>query len=163
MALIGLQFQGVALGDDLRGPLQVFQPGGIIAKGKEEVAVVGQPESSAERLLAQVACRLVSICGGMVDRAVGGGKAVVINDQRPVLAAPVGVGEDILIHRAIGPVEVVQEKILALSEQPALMQQWGYLTVVALHQPAIGIFLVAGAAKLHAVLLGEALDLTMTK
>src|ERR1700677_1711527 len=116
MALIGLQCQGVALGDDLRGPLQVFQPSAIIAKGKEEVAVVGQPESSAERLLAQMACPLVSISGGVIDGAVGGGKAIVINDQRAVLAAPVGVGEDILIHRAVGPVEVVQEKILALSE-----------------------------------------------
>ena len=38
-----------------------------------------------------------------------------------VLAAPIGVGEDVLIDRAIGPVEIVQQKILALGKQPAIV------------------------------------------
>ena len=40
MALICMQFQGEALGDDLRRPLQMLQASGGIAEEQEEVAIV---------------------------------------------------------------------------------------------------------------------------
>ena len=99
---------------------------------------LGRPKALPQRLLTQMARSLVGIGGGLVDSAEGRGEAVVVDDQRPVVAAPVGVGKDILIHCAVGPVKIVEQEILALGEQPALVQQWSDFTLVARDQSRSG-------------------------
>ena len=158
-----MQFQGEALGDDLRRPLQMLQASGGIAEEQEEVAVIRQAESRAERLLAQVTRLFVGIAGRVMNGAAGGGVPVVVDDQGAVVAAPVGVSEDILIHRAIGLVEIVEQEILAIGKQPALVEQGRNLPVVPLNQSPIRILLVASPAKFHAVLLRKPLDLPVAE
>src|ERR1700760_3438219 len=100
----------------------MFQSGRVVAESKEQIPVVGQAERAPQCLLAQMPSSLIRIAGGNVDCPVGTGELIVINDECPVLAAPIGVGEDVLIDRAIGPVEIVQQKILAFGKQPPLMK-----------------------------------------
>src|SRR5580704_10627407 len=141
----------------------MLEAGGVVAESKEQVAIIGQTERASQRLLAQMAGPLVVIAGSLVDRTVGAGKAVLVDHQCPVIDAPVGVGEDILVYRTVGPIEIEQQKILALGEQPALVEKWCDLPVVAGHQSSIWILLVASAAEFHAVLFRQALDLPVAE
>src|ERR1700723_4362344 len=113
VVLVRPQLQRVALRDDLRCALEMFEAGSDIAESKEEIAIIGQAKGTPQRLLAQVTCRLVRIAGRLVDGAIRGGKGIVVDNQRPMVAAPVGVGEHILIHRSVGPVEIEQQEVLA--------------------------------------------------
>src|ERR1700735_1322347 len=106
---------------------------------------------------------LIGIGGGLMNGAVGRGELVVVDDECPIVAAPVGVGKDILIHRAVRPEKVIEQEILALSKQPALVEQRSNFAIVTCYQSLIRVLLVPGAAELHAVLLSEALDLTVAE
>jgi hypothetical protein len=72
---------------------------------------------------------------------------------------PVRVGQDVLVDRATVRVEVVQQELVRLGEPVPPVEQREDLALVPLDQPRIGLLVSRRAAELHAVLLGEALDL----
>ena len=98
-----------------------------------------------------------------MNGAVRTAVAVIEDHQCTLVAVAVGVGEDILIDRAVALEEVVEEEVGALRKEPAAMQQRGNLAFVALDEPVVGGFVVAGALVLHAVLFGEAFDLAVAE
>ena len=87
----------------------------------------------------------------------------MIDDQRTLAAATVRVREDVLVHPALVGEEIVQTEVVGLREELAAMQQRRDLALVPGHQLGIGHLIVVRATVLHAVPLGEALDLAVAK
>ena len=88
---------------------------------------------------------------------------VVIEDERPRSAAPVGVRVDVLVDPAAVGRQVVQRELVGLGEVPAPAQQRHDLALVARDQPLVRALVQRGAPELHAVLLGEALELPVAE
>ena len=89
--------------------------------------------------------------------------AVVIQHQRPLLSHTVGVSKDILVHVAIWGDKVIQPEVLHFGEERAAVQQREDLPLMTLHQVLVGHLIPIGATILHAVLLGVAFHLPMSK
>jgi hypothetical protein len=97
------------------------------------------------------------------DPAGGFGKAVVIDHQRPLAAAAVRVGEDVLVNAAVLADQVKKLEAFDLSEGAPPAQQREELALVAADQRLVRLLGPAGAVELHAVLLGQALDLAVAE
>src|SRR4029077_20454131 len=150
------------LGQYIR-PSKVFKSRERIAPCKNRAVVFGDAKAFAQASLAQLPCSLVGIGGGEVDRPVGRSVTVVVHDEGSFITASIGVCEDALVHRSRTLVKVVEQEVAAFCEQPALLQQGSNFTLVAFDQPLIRGLVVARTLVLHAVLFGEALDLTVAK
>ena len=144
-------------------PAQVFEAGQRVAPGEDGAGVVAQAQSFPDSLLAQLVGALVGVGRRIINRAVRVGVSIVIDDQGALVASAVGVGKDILVHLAVVREEVVEQEVAALGKEPAALEQRGNLAHVALDHPRIGVLVVARALILHAVLLGEALDLAVAE
>ncbi len=59
--------------------------------------------------------------------------------------------------------DVVEQEVGHVGEEGAAVEQREDLALVPLHQPAVRLLVAVGAAVLHAVLLGEALDLAVAE
>ena len=126
-------------------------------------AVAAQAQALGQAALAKLARSLVGVGGGEIDGPVRVAVTVVIDHESALAAGAVGVREDVLVHRAAGMEEVVEQEVRALGKEPAALEQRRNLALVALDKPVIGIFLVARPAVLHAVLLCESLDLAVAE
>ena len=102
--------------------------------------------------------------GRGLDPAAGLGVAVVVDDQRALVAAPVGVGEDVLVDPAVRR----RRSRRAGSARPRRRGGGGGAAGRSRARGArpgrsSGCLVPVGAAVLHAVLLGEALDLAVAE
>ena len=86
---------------------------------------------------------------------------VVVEDKRALVAVAVGVGEDVLVDFAVAVPEVVEGEVGAAGEDVALGQQRSDLALVARDQALVGPLVEHRLLELHAVALGESLDLAM--
>src|SRR5205823_12873233 len=97
------------------------------------------------------------------DPAAGLGELVVADDERAVVAHAIRIGEDVLVDRAIRRDEIVEPEVLDAGEERPAMEQREDLALVALDEPAVRALVPQRPAKLHAVLLGESLDLAVAE
>ena len=164
VALVGVQLHGQALLCQLHRAPQIVQPAHAVAEGDDHGRIRIQQQSLAQAALAELAAgALVGKGRGPVHGAARVPVVIVVEHQRALFSSAVGIGENVLVHRTIFTEKVIQQEVGALRKQITLVQQRRQLALVALHQPVVGIFLMARPAVLHAVLFGEALDLSMTK
>ena len=98
-----------------------------------------------------------------MDSAVGRAVVVVVNDERSLSFAAVGIGEDIFIDCSVLGPKIVEYEVGAVSEESAVLEQGSNLVLMTRDQSLIRIFVHASALELHPVALGEALYLTMAK
>jgi hypothetical protein len=104
---------------DVSGAAEIFEAV-VVAIGEDDGAGSGQHEAFGEAALAQVAGALVHEARRDVDGAARGVVAVVVDDERALAAAAVGVGEDVLIDSAIAVPEIVEGEVRAAGEDVAL-------------------------------------------
>ena len=142
---------------------QVFKAGERIAAGEDGAGISGKAKPIADPALAQLRSGLVGVGSGVIDGAVCFAVAVVVDDQRALVAGAVGIGKDVLVHRTGRLEEIVEQKIVALGKDPATLQQRSNLALVALHKPMVRRLVVARPLVLHAVLLGESLNLPVAE
>ncbi len=87
--------------------------------------------------------------------------AVVVEDQGPLIPAPVGIREHVLVDAALRAEEVVQEEALHAAEQVAPPEQGEYLALVPQDKVTVDHLVPVGATELHPVLFPQAFDLAV--
>ena len=87
-------------------------------------------------------------------------KFVVIEDQRPLVAHAVGVGQHVFVYPGVG-LEVVETEVGHVREEIAAFEQGDDLPLMALQQRQVGLLVPIGPMVLHPVLLFEPLELTV--
>ncbi len=125
-----------------------------------------QAEGVGERAADEVLCpRAVPgrIGHRIADPAVHRAEPVVVDHERPLVAGPVGVGEDVLVDVSRIVHDVVEPEVANLGEQAPAMDEGEELPFVAGDESLVGPLVPRGATKLHAVLLGEPLDLPVAE
>ena len=101
-------------------------------QANDRCPVSAQAQSFGQTPLAKLSRSLIGKRGGKIDGSVRVGVAVVVDDQSALVAVAVRVREDILVYRAVGGEEVVEQEIAALGKQPAALEQRRDLAFVAL-------------------------------
>ena len=163
MALVSAEIEGQSAIRQIVCPAQVFEAGERVAPGENSAGFIVQAQPFADSLLAQLVGALVGVGRGIINRPVRLAVAIVIDHQGALVASAIGVGKDVFVHLAVVRKEVVEQEVAALGKEPAALEQRGNLAFVALDHPGIGVFVVARPLVLHAVLLGEALDLAVAE
>ena len=162
--VVGVQRDMDAALADLPEGAEVFQAGPLLAIGDPAIVggSFGQPQplgqGAAHQPLRPVA--LLDRVGGRIPDPPGClAVPVVVHDQGPRGARPVRVGEHVLVDAPGVVPEVVQQEVRGLGEVPATVEQGHDLALVAGDQPLVDVLVHRRPAELHAVLLGEALEL----
>src|SRR5580698_11436079 len=82
----------------------------------------GYRQAISQALLYQLVVSLVHKSCRHVDGAVGGAVVVVVNDERSLSVAAVGIGEDIFIDRSVLGPKIVEDEVGAVSEESAVLE-----------------------------------------
>src|SRR5438128_2486215 len=80
--------------------------------------------------VAQLVTRLVSVCGGVVDRAVRGTVAIVVDGECAFIAGAVGVGKNVFVYRTGALEKVVEQEVLTFCKYPAAFEKRSNLALV---------------------------------
>src|ERR1700735_2676214 len=98
-----------------------------------------------------------------VDGPLCRGIAIVVEHKPALVSPPVRVSEDIFVHRAVVVEEIIEQEVAALGKERSHVQQGSYFALMPSHQPVVRSLVIPRPSILHAVLLGESINLTVTE
>src|ERR1700722_19316955 len=148
---------------DVGGAAEIFESVCCVAIGEDERAVEIYAEAVGEASLFQFAGGLIHEGGGDLDGAAGRSVGVVVDDESALVAETIGVGENIFIYSSMVVPEIIEQKVMAFSEESAVLEQGRNLVLMARDEAFVRVLVHASAFELHAVALGVALNLTVAE
>ena len=164
--LVGMQGHVEAALPDLGHGAQVLETGPLLAERDPAVvrAAVGEAQPIGERPPDEPLRPVVvldRVRGRLADPAGRVAVPVVVHDERPRRPGAVGVREHVLVDATRVVLEVVEQEVGGLGEVAAPVEDRDDLALVARDEPLVHGLLHRRPPELHAVLLGEALELAV--
>ena len=167
VAAVGRQGERPAVAGDPGRPAQALEPAHRVAEPEPAILAAADREADRERFPAHasLAVRVPSVePDGIADRAARLGVPVVVDDERAFTAgSDIRVGEDVLVDRAAVVDDVVQPEAVCAGEAGAAVEEREDRPFVVRQQALVDRLVDLGPAELHAVLLGEPLDLAVAE